>query len=309
MKNNSATALTKRATALMVLVPVIIAIIGFASISSFSAKLTADANATFGSDKSLGIAAVTHEFVSFLNAISKVDRVKDATEKSEAGEKAKPLITAYAENGFKVEDILITNSQGYVFASVSGDYNSTEIFRDSSELMLLASSPAPVSGFYDGGKFFCVRPVKANENTNTNEGNSGFVVLIAQADLVFDYVSQLPQKHPKEVFAIFDENENIISPDGEVSNALKDGVSAAKTALEQNQSDSYALFEKGGRFGATGNISGTSWSWVSLYPKSAVAPNPFFVFVVAFVTALTVCIICAIIIMCLHRKRNKEEGA
>jgi hypothetical protein len=288
----------KKVMAALIVVPILlVSIVGLISLLSFSTALTESENAELSHAKSLGITALVGEYTAFLTDAAELDAVKAAASKSEAGEQAKPVLSAYAENGFGVYDILITNSQGFIFASHSGNYSNSETFRDVSELVSIASSPNPVSGFYEGGRFYCAKPIR----TSTGRDIIGYIILKTDSDIISSYVQHTTPEDCKGVFAVFDENGNIISSAGEVSGVLKDRVAA-----HSDRSLTEERFMRGRDFGAAGNIDGTRWRWISLYPRTA-SLSAFKVFGISFAIAAGVCAINVVIMIIFTRRMKKTQ--
>ncbi|MCL1903656.1 MAG: hypothetical protein FWF94_04480 [Oscillospiraceae bacterium] len=290
-----------------ILVPVAVtSVIGLFALSAFSAKLTSVANAESAYANATGITALVGEYTAFLTAAAELDAVKEASSKSEAGRFVEPFLTKYVKNGDGIYDILITNGDGFVFASHMGEYNSSETFRDVSELIGLAPTPSPVSGFYDEGRFYCAKPVKDDETGDI----TGYIVLITENDLIPDYVSSKSDtlyKGGKGVFAVFDDYGYIISTDGGVGSVLKNGVETHRDRILPVDAY-YELFEQGGRFGAAGNIEGTKWRWISLYPITGASPSAFDIFIIAFDISAAICLVNIVIMVIITKKRKKNTG-
>ncbi|MCL2070744.1 MAG: hypothetical protein FWH07_00725 [Oscillospiraceae bacterium] len=282
----------KKITALFIAVPfVLVSIAGLISLLNFWSGLNAETNAEAGYSKALGITALVGEYNAFLTAAAELDAVKAAAEKSDAGRAVVPLLSAYAESGFGIYDILITNSRGDIFASYTGDYNSSESFRDVAELTSLAPTPVPVSGFYEGGRFYCAKPIKKDGDI------IGYIILKARAELISDYVSQAA--NGKSTFAVFDESGTVISSTDTVSATLRDSAAAYS---DRSGTERYELFEKGGKSGAVGNIEGTRWRWISLQPVSTATSSAFSVFAIAFAVAGGVCAVNAVAMIVIIKK-------
>jgi heme/copper-type cytochrome/quinol oxidase subunit 2 len=164
---------------LFIIVPVIItSIVGLISISSFSN----DYNAEMKSEEAQKVAAEVSDTVNkctdLLDEAVTERIIKEiASRNPDFKERADALILSYIEKYDYVHDILITDTDGYIFISGSNDYADAELFFDPS-LVDIAASPTPTSNFYDNGRFYIARPVEKEEET------VGYIVLIAEEDLI-----------------------------------------------------------------------------------------------------------------------------
>jgi hypothetical protein len=184
---------------IFIIVPMLVtSIVGLTAVSSIASDAR-EAIKDVPVSLTTGISAFVGEYVTFLNfAAAELDKQREnAAGVPEYRESAYKFISAYTENTFGVADILIVEN-GNIYMSYSGNYSSAETFRDISELISIAATSTPVSGFYDGGKFFCGRKL----------GENGYIVLEAEADLISGFTSD-------ESFEFNDKNTETFT--GEVS--------------------------------------------------------------------------------------------
>ena len=270
-----------------IIVPMLlVSVVGLVSVSSFSAGLTADSAAALAYSQTTGISALVGEYIAFLDTASELEVIRLAASTRKADEQAAALMSAYVENTFGVYDMLLTDSRGFIFASHSGNYGDGESFRDTAELERIIATPTPVSGFFDNNsRFYCVSQIGQDEKY-------GYIILIADAGVISDFMLQSSLQDNRGVFAIFDENDNIISSGGETSGLLRDSVAIHSHATGLLEHD---RFERGGHFGSVGTISGTRWRWIALYPTSTAAASTFWVFLIAFAVSAVICTINIII--------------
>jgi hypothetical protein len=261
---------------------VLASIVGLVSLLLFTTKLNSDTNAELAYSSQMGITAIVGEYTAFLTYAAELEPVKTAAVKTDSGDLS--FISEYATNTFGVYDILITNSKGFVFASCSDNYSNSEMFRDVPELVELAVSPTPVSGFYEGGRFYCAKPVRDNEEI------IGYIILESDISLISGYLSDVSEAafNNKSIFAVFDENSNIISSDGEIGGILKDSAAAYS---DRNNPVRYEQFERGIYSGAVGNVGGTKWRWIFIEPTATATAQAFSVFATAFAIAAGISVI------------------
>jgi hypothetical protein len=297
----------------LIIVPFLFAsVIGLVSVLSFSRNLTADMTLALEYSPTSGISALVGEYNAFLGAVAELDEFKlTAEKKPEAREKARPFMADYAENGLGVEDMLLTDDKGFIFTSYSGKYRDDELFFDP-DMMSIAASPVPVSNLYEGGRFYCVKPVKREQTV------IGYIIIVSNPDLLGDYISKaFPDgiMNNKGSFAVFDEIGNIVSAHGESNPSVNEMIKSGdiyhwKTndtySFSRNLGDR-AAFVKGRQFIGVGDVSGTKWRWLAVYPVSAAESAAMGVYSAAFAVAAGMCVV-NIIIMTIVIKANKSGG-
>jgi diguanylate cyclase (GGDEF)-like protein len=257
-----------------IVIPVVLAAaVSLISILGFSKNMTAESTAALGISQTSGISALVREYTAFLKGAAELDVIRETAKSKKADDTVSAFIAAYAENTIGVSDILLTDSTGSIFFrnSNAGD-NTVSLFHDP-DLASIAASHTPVSSFYENGRFFCASPI----------GDDGYIILKADANLISDYIAQTMLKNNNGLIAVFDEKDFIISSDGEPSSTLRDTIAAHKSTA--------GSFERGRNLGSTGEITGTKWRWIALYPTSAATPSAASVFVLPISVALGVCML------------------
>lgn len=291
--------LFRAAMAAFIAAPVlIVSLVGFISYMTYSKKLTADETGAFGLSQTAGIASVIDEYVNFVTSASELDSVKQ-TAVDPHNEDGTP-ISVYAENGYNVLDVIVTGADGLILANYSGKDLRMNFFDDN--MREISRSETPVSGIfrnnsvYDGKNVFhCVKPVS----------DIGYVIVVADVRGIYDYLSRAGFMEGGGTLTVFDEAGNAVNADGkevapfgDLSGVLKSKIDSYKgKQLNLSGSAKYERFESNGYYGSVGNIAGTKWKWIALYPTSAPVPSPFTTLMPAVVAALVVCLIDVLIMI------------
>ena len=165
---------------LLILIPfVITAAVGLSVISSYTKEEIANENEEFALSQAQRVSDMVYDLTYSLNFTAKNEFIRQAKD-SEKREWAHRLTTTYVESADAVHDILLTDSDGYIFLSYSGDYDGAELFFDEN-MTSIANSPTPVSGFYDGGRFYIARPVTDEQDTEV-----GYIISVTEQGLIED---------------------------------------------------------------------------------------------------------------------------
>ncbi|MDR0198036.1 MAG: diguanylate cyclase [Oscillospiraceae bacterium] len=291
--------LLRAAMTAFIAVPVIlVSVVGFLSVSSFSSKFTADKAGSSASSQVSGVSALVGEYVNTLSAVSALEAVKRTADgySSADVEEATAYISAYAENGYNILDIIVTDKEGNVKISSAGVFNNTsDKFFDADTLK---SSDSPVvSDIFKGNSeykkdvFFCSKPI--------DDGGLilGYTVLVADVKGIDDYLSGTDVMGGKGTLVIFDDKGNTANT-GDLPGAAKSRVTIYKDKqLSFAQDDNYERFESGGNFGSCGYIDGTKWKWLGIYPSSAASAFTLQVLVIVFTVTAAVCLLNVIIMI------------
>jgi len=167
----------------IILPMLIVSIVGLTLISSFSAEHTAKLNKNTATAQIARISDTIGVFTAFLDNAAEMPYIKGAAGENPASRsEANNFLATYVDNMTGVYDILITNANGLIFSSYTGNYEPATAFRDDIDtLQRLATSPAPVSGFYDGGRFYCVSAIRGGDDAII-----GYIILKSEAELIGD---------------------------------------------------------------------------------------------------------------------------
>ncbi|MCL2037374.1 MAG: hypothetical protein FWG83_08340 [Oscillospiraceae bacterium] len=251
---------------IFIILPLLIAgISGFVMLKREMSDFNAGMCTAQAYSKSGIISAITGEHTAFLNAAAVNSAVKGAAANDwEASEETYSLMETYIENANGVYDMLVTDENGLILLNYSGIYSPATSFRDDVGTMKsIATSPTPVSAFYEDGKFYWIRPIKSDEENNAV---IGYIVIKAESEFVFELIRNVSDEEAEcGVIAVFDENSAIISSNGEISKALRDRVAeypTTKLLSPNNEHGAYEEFRNGNHYGAVGNIPGTKWRWI-----------------------------------------------
>jgi len=281
--------LFRAAMAAFIVAPVlIVTLVGFISYAAYSKKLTADETGAFGLSQTAGIAAVIDEYVNFAASASELDSVKQTA--IDPNNKDGTPIAFYAENGKNVVDVVVANANGTVLANQSGEYSMENFIGD-----LKADSGTAVSDIfrnvYNGKNvFYCAKPVSGD----------GYVAVVADVKGIYDYLSKASFMDGGTL-VVFDGAGTAINADGKEVAPLGDLSGILKTKIDAYKSKQitakYEKFEGNGYYGSVGNIGGTKWKWIALYPTSAPTPPPFGTLMPALVAALIVSLLNVLIMV------------
>jgi hypothetical protein len=189
-------------SALIVLPLIVVSVVGLVTVSRFSADYAERGQSASAEEQAEGVAEIVGELTAFLEVAAENSAVKAAVTKNpDARSHVNLFIADYIESRDGVYDIIIADDNGFVFTSYTGNYADTTPFRDDSETLgRIAASPTPVSGFYEGGRFYCIQPVRDGEI-------SGFIILETEADLISDYIERTAFNE-SGIFTIYDDAAN-----------------------------------------------------------------------------------------------------
>ena len=282
-------------SAAFIAAPMLLAcIVGLGFVVPFSVRTTAEFNAALGAAQTAGISALISEYTAFLSGTAELDFVKEtaATQNITSLERATAFIKAYAENGCGVDDILLTDEQGVIFTGCYESYQSAESFFDAANMLSNISSTA-VSGFYEHGRFYAAKAIRTDGDVGVPRETVGYLIIIAQPDLLPDFMANTSLKDNSGESAVFDLNGNIISASGSPGKALHNG--AATYLNRYNKGQSADRFKQGEHTALTAPLAGTKWTWIAVYPSSFVVTRGLRVFGAAFAIAAAVCLGCAVV--------------
>jgi len=170
--------LLKMVMSAFIIVPsLVVSIVGLITISSLTAASAAKRNEESALSQAAEISGLVGEYTDFLSVIAELKQTKETVAKKTGFKEWGEAVAASSEQGEGVYDILITDDDGYIFMSQSDDYDGAELFFDP-DMTIVAGSPTPVSGFYDGGRFYAAKPIEQSG------GVVGYIILITEPGLI-----------------------------------------------------------------------------------------------------------------------------
>ncbi|MCL2633533.1 MAG: diguanylate cyclase [Oscillospiraceae bacterium] len=284
--------LLRGAMVIFIVIPVLlISIVGFASITSYSNTFGAETAGSISVSQTSGIVAVVDEYKSFLTAAAEFESVKQAvaTGKDDTGE----ILSSYINNGFHVLDVIVTDAGGSI---LTGE-RKTQFFYDIEGMKTIAETKTPISNIsmnnsvYGSNVFYCVRPV--------DEG-AGYVILVADVKGIADYLLRTGS------LVVFDDAGTAVNVGGrevvsfsDISNTIiRENVTKYKGRAIRD----YESFEERSNFVNVGTITGTKWNWISAEPKSTAFSSGVSIFGLAMVPLLIATLI-NVLIMVLSTRR------
>jgi hypothetical protein len=159
----------------------IVSIIGLVSFFSDSRESAETQNAESANAQIAIITDTVTQYTTYLSDAADLPFIRGAADEDPAARsESNNFLARYIENVAGAHDIIITNVNGRIFSSYTGEYVPTNMFFDP-DLPAIAASPTGVSGFYDGGRFYCARPIRDEDNTIV-----GYIILEAEQDLIAD---------------------------------------------------------------------------------------------------------------------------
>ncbi|MDR0223368.1 MAG: diguanylate cyclase [Oscillospiraceae bacterium] len=303
--------LLRAAMCAFIAVPVALAALaGFVSVSAFSSKFTSDNAGGAALSQISGVSAIVGEYANTLASVAALESVKQTAGKNYAYSKeAAAYISVYAENGYNVLDIIITDADGNVNAGVT-DIKTGDKFFDTANLSADGgvSDIFPNKSEYDNKNvFYCSKAVYDGEAV------AGYVVLVADVKGIADYLAGTNVMNGKGSLVIFDADGNTVNAGGkeaarlgELSGVVRGRVDNYKNKqLSMGAGESYEKFETGGNFGGCGYIAGTKWKWLSLYPASAASSLTLSVFLFSSAAAAAVCLVNVVVMIASTRSLTR----
>ena len=163
---------------LFILIPFLtVSIAGLVVISSHTKQAIALENEEIAVAQAERVSKMVNELAYPLISAAENEFVKEAFTVTEMREAATRFLSAFVEAKSEVYDILLTDTDEDIFISCT-EKDKTGLFFDEN-MTTIASSPTPVSGFYDSGRFYIAKPVTNEENKAV-----GYIILVTEPDLI-----------------------------------------------------------------------------------------------------------------------------
>jgi hypothetical protein len=166
---------------LIILPMLIVSVSGLTSVLSFSKDYAEQSSLESANAQIEKITDIISKYTTYLSNAAELPFIRStASGCPDSRIESNGFFSSFADNEPGVYDILITNASGLIFSSYTGNYTPATAFRDDLDtLNRIAASPNSVSGFYDGGRFYCARPIRDIENVIV-----GYIILKTEPDLI-----------------------------------------------------------------------------------------------------------------------------
>jgi len=283
MNRTSLKSVLRMAMAAFIVIPVILsAVVGLIAFTSYSKKLTVDEAGAAGLSRVAGISAAVNEYANFAVSASKTVSDPNSIDGTP--------IPAYAAGDANIVDIVIvkTGDTGNTITATSNGINFGEQFYGELNPGVSVSGIQNSNSNYDGkSTFYCSAPI---------EGTDSYIVVIADVKVFDDYLSASPLMKGKGTLAVFDAEGNAVNAGRNDSGILKSRIDTYKGKTLSLSGGAYEKFENGGYYGSVGDISGTKWRWIAVYPSSSPTPSPFNILAVA-LSAAAIVVLLDVLIM------------
>ena len=279
---------------------IVVAIVATLQIFGFSKAMIGDEASKAGAAQSAIVSNIVNSYVCDINAFAEMDSIKHAvTDLNKVKDDLDVTANALKKSG-SILDLVVCDSEGGVIYSSKGIPVGTHFFalddNSSSKTSAFTSKfftnesayganvfavTAPLSGNGKGYVSFVIDTLKISEPLlKTGFLGSGSLV-VSDSDNVLNY-NGLP-----------------ISSNSELSSSLSPDIS---TMLSTTVEESGEKYSEGRYIGSYGNIKGTNWVWISLYPASDATGSVMMIFIICGVAILALMLVCVLVMVFTTRK-------
>ena len=284
---------------------VILGTIGTFSIINYAGSVKQGELSGVSLSKSGAVTTVFNDYISDAEAFSKLDVIVSAAQGN--ADKAKEILTVYADANPDVIDAVVLNDKGSIVASAKGNEGSTfEHYSDSGlagTSELLTWEKAQTSGFYVS------REIYADPDNKTG-GKLGYVCVEVSLAPESRIATALQGTYldDKAHLMIVDTNGNTVNfdgqgtvmkkeqIDGELANKVSDIFSNTGSVTGDNDVKSTYTGTAGKNTFVAGIIkNNTAWRWVGIVDSSAFKGFAFSTNITGWIVIVVACVICIVV--------------
>ena len=279
---------------------IVVALVAALQIFGFSKTMIGEEAATSGAAISAGVTNVTTGYINDAKALAGMDFVNSSIKNLNSVRSDLDNVVNAMKAGSKVLDIAVTDGEGRLIYDSIGSSAGTTFFAYNDKWS--SAKDSFVSKFYKSEATYNSSVFVATARLTGND--SGYVSVVVDTDELTDYLKKAQfLNHGYLVVADADSVLNYNSADVSASSVLAGQINPdLSKMLASKTGDTGEKLESGTYLGAYGNISGTDWVWIALYPEAQTSGAVMLVFIISLVIILALILVCVLVMIITTQK-------
>ena len=279
---------------------IIVALVAAFQIFGFANTMIGDEAATSGAALSSGITNITSSYIDDAEALAKMDFVNTSIKNLNSVKSDLDNVIGAMKSDRNVLDIAVTDSEGMIIYDSKGSSAGTTFFAYNDKWS--NSRESFVSKFYKNEATYGSNLFVATAPLTGNDG--GYVSVVVDTSEITDYLKKAQfLTYGTLVVADADSVLNYNGSDITSSSELSGVISPDLTKmLASKTGDSGERIEAGTYLGNYGNIAGTEWVWIALYPASQTSSSVMLVFIIGLVIIVALALVCILVAIIASQK-------
>ncbi len=271
---------------------IIVALVAALQIFGFASTMIGDEAATSGAALSSGVSNIATSYLNDAEALAGMDFVNTSIKNLNGVKADLDSIVTVMKADRNVLDIAVTDSEGRLIYDSKGSSAGSTFFAYSDKWS--PTKEAFVSKFYKNETTYSANLFVATAPLKGNDG--GYVSIVVDISEITDYLKKAQfLTYGTLVVADADSVLNYNSTDISASTDLSGVVKPDLTKmLSSKTGDTGEKLEDGTYLGAYGNINGTEWVWIALYPASQTSSAVMLVVIIGLVIIVALALVCVL---------------
>lgn len=279
---------------------IVVALVATMQIFGFSKTMIGEESATSGAALSSGVTNVAVSCINDAKALAGMDFVNSSIKNLNSVRSDLDNVVTAMKSGRKILDVAVTDGEGRIIYDSKGSSAGTTFFAYNDKWS--SAKDSFVSRFYKNestyGKSLFVATARLTGN------DSGYVSVVVDTAEITDYLKTSKfLEHGNLVVADADSVLNYNGADISASSELSGQISPdLSKMLASKTGDTGEKLDGGAYLGAYGNISGTDWVWIALYPESQTTGSVMLVFIIGIAIIVVLILVCVLIMIVTTQK-------
>ncbi len=278
---------------------IVVAIVAALQIFGFAKTMIGEEAATSGAALSAGVTNITQSYIDDARSLAGMDFVNSSIKNLNGVKSDLDNVTGVMKKSRNVLDIAITDSEGRLIYSSKGSAGSTffayndkwspsksafvtKFYKNETTYGTnLFVAAAPLTGSDNGYVAVVVDVAELTESLRNSKFLDYGVLVVADADSVLNF------------------NEAEISESSAIAGLVDPDLSKM---LASKTGDTGERLTDGQYIGAYGNITGTDWVWIAMYPASQASSAVMLVFIIGMVIIVALILVCVFVTIIASQK-------
>ena len=271
---------------------IVVALVATLQIFGFSNTMIGEEAATSGAALSSGITNIAESYIVDAKALAGMDFVNSSIKNLNSVKSDLDNVVSAMQAERSVLDIAVTDNEGRLIYDSKGSSAGMTFFAYSDKWS--PTKDAFVSKFYKNettygeSLFVATAPLKGDDG--------GYISIVVNISEITDYLKKTQfLSHGTLVVAdadsVLNYNSTEISASSDISGLVKPDLSKM---LASKTGDTGERLEDSTYIGAYGNITGTDWVWIAMYPASQTGSAVMLVFIIGIVIIIALALVCVL---------------
>ncbi len=279
---------------------IVVALVAALQIFGFSKTMIGEEAATSGAALSSGVTNIVQSYIDDARALAGMEFVNSSIKDLNGVKADLDNVAGVMKKSRNVLDIAVTDSEGRLIYDSKGSSAGTTFFAYSDSWS--PSKNAFVTKFYKNEStysadlFVAAAPLTGSDN--------GYVAIVVSVDELSGFLSkstflEFGRLVVADADSVLNFNDTAIGDSSALNGQIEPDLAKM---LSSKTGDTGERLGEGAYIGAYGNITGTNWVWIAMYPASQASSAVMLVFIIGMVIIVALILVCVLVTIIASQK-------